>query len=163
MAKKRRKKKEVIVNEEKLITNFGESRLQYLRRENQDLYKRASKVIGMPDDMIASYPNDELLKKACDGMHSKSNPDARIKEGVVPIGVKFEENMPDEFALESVIDAKFVQINRMQFDEANLQSFLRNINRRYGAQKPVRIVKDISFVAKKYELVTTFTIYFKKG
>ena len=94
-------------------------------------------------------------------MHSKSDPDARIKEGKPPVHPKFEENMPDSFTLESVIEAKFVQKNRSQFDESNLQAFLRNINRRYGAQKPVRIVKDISFVAKKYELVTKFTIFFK--
>ena len=132
-------------------------------RYGEDLYKRASKKIGMTDAMIASYPDADALLKACNGMHSKSNPDARIKEGVPPVGVKFEEDRPDVMTLESILKAAFVQQNRGMFDETNLQSFLRNVNRRYGAQKPLRIVKDMSLVAVKHELVTKYTIYFKKG
>ncbi len=127
----------------------------------KDLYERARKKIGLRDDQIASYPNAEALKQYCDGIHPQSNPDARIKEGAPVVHPKFADNMPDSFTLDSVQEANFVTTNREQFDRANLQSFLRNINRKYGTQKPVRIVQDTSFVVVKRELVTTFTIYFK--
>ena len=151
MAKKRNKKVEKKPElEQSPAAKYGE-----------DLYKRASKKIGMTDAMIASYPDADALLKACNGMHSKSNPDARTKEGVPPVGVKFEEDRPDVMTLESILKAAFVQQNRGMFDETNLQAFLRNVNRRYGAQKPLRIVKDMSLVAKKHELVTQYMIYFK--
>jgi len=145
MSKKNSKKKE-------LILGIGVS---------QELYDRARKKIGMSDAMIASYPSAEALKQACDGMHPKSNPDARIKEGKRSEPVKFDENRPDKFTLESVMETKFAMQNRLHFDEGNLQALLRNINRQYGEQKPVRIIKDMNLVPKKRELVTKFEIYFK--
>ena len=139
----------------------SEARLQCLRIAHPDLYDRARKKIGLRDDQIASYANAEALKQYCDGIHPQSNPDARIKEGAPVVHPKFADNMPDSFTLDSVQEANFVTSNREQFDQANLQSFLRNINRKYGTQKPVRIVQDTSFVVVKRELVTTFKIYFK--
>jgi len=97
------------------------------------------------------------------GIHPKSNVDARIKEGVPPEPMKFEDNMPDSFTLESVLEAKFVKTNRDNYDRGNLQAFLRRINRRYGPAEPVRIVTDRSFKVAKRELVTKFTIYYTKG
>ena len=125
-----------------------------------DLYDRARKKIGMSDEMIAGFPDAESLKRYCDGIHSKSNPDARMKEGEPLKQKQFENNMPKVFTLESVMNADWVQRNREQFDRENLQEFLRSINRKYGTQRAARIIKDENFVAKKYELVTKFTIYF---
>jgi len=152
MAKKKSKKviKKEVAKKKSLSQVYG-----------KDLYNRASKNIGMTDEMIASYPDAESLLKACNGMHKQSNPDARIKESVPPVGVKFKDNMLNVLTLESVLEAQFVQTNRVMFDESNLQSFLRNINRKYGTQKPLRIVKDMSLVVKSRELVTKYTIYFK--
>ena len=133
----------------------------YIQRIPQDLIDRAKKKIGMSDEMINSFPDAESLKRYCDGIHPKSNPDARMKEGEQPERKNFEDNMPDTFTLESVLNAEYFHGNREQFDRNNLQEFLRSINRKYGVQKPVRIVKDENFVAKKYELLTNFTIYFK--
>ena len=127
------------------------------------LYNRCRKEIGMSDEMIASHPNAESLLQYANGIHPKSNPDARIKEGLRPEPMKFEDNMPDSFTLESILEAKFVKTNRDHFDRANLQAFLRRINRRYGPHQPVRIVTDRSFKVAKRELVTKFTIYYTKG
>ncbi len=129
----------------------------------KDLYDRCRKKIGMSDVMIASYPDAEALKRSADGMHSKSDPDARVKEGVRPKQVKFPEMLKDVFTFESVLEAKFIKTNREHYDRGNLQQFLLLINRRYGTQKPIRIVEDKSLVPKKRELVTHYTIYFEKG
>jgi len=164
MAKKKTKKKEIgapghevptgpavsVVRETELIAKFG-----------KDLYDRCRKVIGMSDAMIASYTDADALKQAANGMHPKSNVDARVKQGARPEPMKFEENMPDSFTLESILEAKFIKTNRDYYDRGNLQAFLRRINRRYGPFKPVRIVQDRSFKVVKRELVTKYTIYYK--
>lgn len=126
------------------------------------LYTRCRKEIGMSDAQIASYSSADALLQAANGMHPKSNIDARVSEGKPPEPVKFEENMPDTYVLESVLEAKFIKTNRDHFDRGNLQACLRRINRRYGPQEPVRIVQDRSFVVVKRELVTKYTIYFKE-
>ena len=138
------------VRETELITKFGKK-----------LYERCRKKIGMTDVQIAAHPDAESLLQYANGIHPGSNADARVKEGERPEPMKFEENMPDSFTLESVLEAKFIKTNREHFDRGNLQAFLRRINRRYGPFKPVRIVTDKSFVVVKRELVTKFTIYFK--
>ena len=140
----------------------SQSPITFLRdKYGQDLYDRAKKNIGMSDEMIASFPDAESLKRYCDGIHSKSNPDARMKEGEPVDRKNFEDNMPDVFTMESILPAEWAHKNRDQFDRDNREAFLRDIRRKYGAHEPVRIVADTSFVAKKHELVTTFTIYYK--
>ncbi len=141
----------------------AEGRLHYVKTQEPELYERCSKVIGMSDEMIKSYPDVESLKRSANGMHSKSDPDARVKEGVRPEPPKFPEMLKDVFTLESVLEAKFIKTNREHYDRGNLQQFLLLINRRYGTQKPIRIVEDKSLVPKKRELVTHYTIYFMKG
>ncbi len=126
------------------------------------LYKRCREVIGMSDAMICSYGDADTLLQNANGMHPKSNVDARVKEGVRPEPMKFEDNMPDKFTLESILEAKFIKTNRDYFDRGNLQAFLRRINRRYGPFEPVRIVQDRSFKVVKRELVTRYTIYYKE-
>ena len=127
----------------------------------KDLYNRCRKKIGMTDVQISAHPDAESLLQYANGIHPGSNVDARVKEGVRPEPMKFEENMPDSFTLESAIEAKFIKTNREHFDRSNLQAFLRRINRRYGPFKPVRIVQDMSFKVVHRELVTKFTIYYK--
>lgn len=136
----------------------------------QTLYVRAKEKVGMTNEMMATYPDIESLKKACDRIHPKSNPDAYPKQGEAPKSVKYEDNMPDKFEVDSMMEAKFISQNRAQFDEANLQDELRRINRKYGAHNPVKIVKTTTFnqirgmnkdrIACKV-LVTKFEIYFK--
>jgi len=157
MAKKKSKKKptmtdeiEQSVQEAELILKFGEA-----------LYNRCRKQIGLTDVQIAAHPDAESLLQYANGIHPKSNVDARIKEGVPPEPMKFEDNMPDSFTLESVLEAKFVKTNRDNYDRGNLQAFLRRINRRYGPAEPVRIVQDRSFKVKNRELITKYTIYYK--
>lgn len=127
----------------------------------KDLYNRCRKEIGMTDVQISVYPDAESLLQYANSIHPKSNTDARIKEGVRPEPMKFEDNMPDSFTLESVLEAKFIKTNRDHFDRGNLQSFLSRINRRYGPFEPVRIVQDRSFKVVKRELVTTYVIYYR--
>lgn len=147
-------------NPEKAI---GEVRSRGLEdKYGKDLYERCSKKIGMTYEQIAAHPDAESLLQYANGIHPASNVDARIKEGVPPEQKKFEENMPDSFTLESVLEAKFVKTNRDHFDRGNLQTFLRRINRRYGPFEPVRIVTDTSFIVKKRELVTKYVIYYKE-
>lgn len=129
---------------------------------SQSLYTRCRKEIGMSDAQIASYSSEDALLQAANGMHPKSNVDARIKEGTPPKNIIFEENMPDSFTLESVLEAKFISTNRDHFDRGNLQAFLRRINRRYGPFEPVRIIQDRSFKVVKRELITKYTIFFKE-
>ena len=120
--------------------------------------------------MIAVYPDAESLKKACDGISPRTNPDARVKEGKIPPPVKYTDKMPDKFEFESAMEEKFLSASRAQFDENNLQLELRKINRKYGAQKPVRITKDMNCNAVKGKnkdkqmarmLITKFTIFMK--
>ncbi len=128
----------------------------------RELYDRCSKVIGMSDAMIARYPDVEALKQGANGMHPKSNVDARVKQGQRPEPAKFAENMQDSFTLESVLEAKCFKTNRDHFDRGDLQAFLRRINRRYGPQNPVRIVQDRTFKVVDRGLVTRYTIYYKE-
>ncbi len=116
-----------------------EAEVQY----GAELIKRAKKI-GMSPEMIAVYPDAESLKKACDGISPRTNPDARIKEGIIPPPVEHPDKMPDKFEFESAMEEKFHSANRAQFDENNLQLELRRINRKYGAQKPVKIVKTVN-------------------
>ena len=125
------------------------------------LYDRCRNKIGLTDVQIAAHPDAESLLQYANGVHPASNVDARIKEGVRSEPMKFEENMPDSFTLESVLEAKFVKTNREHFDRGNLQAFLRRINRRYGPFEPVRIVTDKSFKVVKRELITKYVIYYK--
>lgn len=137
---------------------------------NSELYYRARHKAGMSDEMMASYPDAESLKAACDAIHPQSNLDAFPKRGSAPKPVKYKDKMPNKFEIDSKIEAKFISRNRVQFDEANLQAELRRINRKYGAHKPVKIVKTTKFnqvngknadrVACKV-LVTKYEIYFK--
>ncbi len=173
MAKKRTKKKKAKIPAIGKIPDTGpvteireattaEARIQKLKVNDPDLYNRCRKEIGMSDAMVASYSSAEALLQAANGMHPKSNVDARISEGKPPEPAKFEENMPDSFMLESVLEAKFIKTNRDHYDRGNLQAFLRRINRRYGPQEPVRIIEDKSFKVVQRELVTKYTMYFKE-
>lgn len=129
--------------------------------EKIPLYKRASKKIGLTDVQIARHPDVESLKQYLNSIHPQSNSDARISEGKPPEIRNFDDNMPDSFTLESVIEAKFVKTNRDHYDRGNLQAFLCRVNRKYGIHEPVRIVQDRSFKVVKRELVTKFVIYYK--
>ena len=128
---------------------------------SQELYDRAKKKVGLSDERISSFTDAESLKQFLDGIHPNSNPDARVTQGKPPEPAKFEENMPDSFTLESILEAKFISTNRDHFDNKNLQDFLLRINRRYGTQHPVRILMDRSFVVKNRELLTKYTIFYK--
>ena len=154
MAKTKKKTKKTI----KVLTEDNEI---MEAKYGKDLYKRCSKAIGMTDVQIGAHPDAESLLRYANGIHPKSNADARIKEGVRPDPMKFENDMPDSFTLESVLEARFIKTNRDHFDRGNLQSFLRGINRKYGPFEPVRIVQDRSFKVVKRELVTKYTIYYK--
>jgi hypothetical protein len=140
----------------------GSLEIDLIREFGEDLYNRAKKTVGMSNAQIASYADADALLQALNGMHPKSNPDARVKEGKRPEIKVFEENMPDSFTLESVLEAKFIKTNRDHYDRGNLQSFLCRIRRRYGEVEPVRIIQDRNFKVVKRELTTTYTIYFKE-
>lgn len=122
------------------INNVADKKLTPLK-------KRARKI-GMSDAMIASYPDALALKRACDKISPKTNPDFRAQPGKVPEPVVYDK-MPDKFEIDSKLECKFISQNRAQFDEANLQAELRRINRKYGPQKPVRTVRTMSFKAVK--------------
>lgn len=135
-----------------------------------ELLERAKKKVGLTDVQIATYRTPELLKKFLDGVSPKTNPDARPKISKPAKPKQFDENRPDKFEFESRMEAKFLTMNRPQFDEATLQQELRKINRRYGAQKPVRILKDVNCKPVKGKnkdkqtanmLVTKFTVFMK--
>ena len=129
-----------------------------------------AKKVGLTDDRIALYPNTESLKTALDGMSPQTNPDARVKPGVIPEPKVYDKGMPDKFEIESKLETRLMSLNRNQFDENNLQAKLRWINRKYGVQMPVKIVKSMTFkpVNAKNEqnqntkvLVTKFEIFLK--
>ena len=172
MAKKKSKKKPTMTDEIEQAAAFKEfvvsEKIDKARREaelirefGEELYNRCRKEIGLTNVQIAAHPDAESLLQYANGIHPKSNVDARIKEGVPPEPMKFEDNMPDSFTLESVLEAKFVKSNRDNYDRGNLQAFLRRINRRYGPFEPVRIVQDRSFKVMKRELITKYVIYYK--
>lgn len=182
MAKKRKTKKKVIkskVSTKKDKTKAAAVELHGVPLKRSDgteisipteLYNRASKKAGMSDEMIATYPDAESLKRACDKISPRTNPDARPGEGVVPPPVKYEDNRPDVFEFDSKMEAKFISQNRAQFDENELQLKLREINRRYGPQKLVKIIKTTTFKPVKgitkdklsaMFLVTHYEVHFK--
>lgn len=109
-----------------------------------ELVERARKI-GMSPEMIATFPDETSLKNGCDRISPQTNPDYRPKQGVVPKTVTMPDIMPDKFEFESRLECKFMMRDRRQFDESNLQAELRRINRKYGAQKPVKIVKTVTF------------------
>jgi len=135
------------------------------------LYERARKI-GMSDAMIATYTDEVALKKACDGISPRSNPDAEPKQVNIPEPVVIKEEMPDKFEFESRLEYKSMMRNRDQFDRNNLQLELRKINRKWGEQKPVKIVKTTTFkpvkginedkIASKF-LITRFEIFLKES
>ncbi len=136
----------------------------------QALYDRAKKVVGMTDNMMVSFGTVAGLKNACARIHSKSNPYAQPKLEVVPPAPVYEDKRPNLFEYNSKLESKFISQNRAQFDEANLQQELRRINRKYGPQKPVKIVSTMTFkpengvnehrLSAKF-LVTHYEIYMR--
>lgn len=150
-----------------LITRDDESILEL----TPDLYKRARKI-GLTDDQLKAYPDAVAVKAACDRMSPGSNPDAKVK-AVVPPKAKLVEGgeaVPDMIEFESKMETSFMMGNRSSFDENNLRARLRKINRRYGTQHPVKIVKTTNFkqIKGKNEqhqnckfYVTTYKIYLK--
>ena len=140
-----------------------------LQEQNPDLYNRAIYKVGMTNAMIATYPDAKSLKEVCDIIHPQSNPDAYPKRGSVPKPVIHTEKVPDKIEIDSNMEAKFISRNRAQFDEQNLQAELRRINRKYGSQNPVKIVKTTTFNQVNGKnadrvpckvLVTHYEIYF---
>jgi len=135
---------------------------------NKAFIARAKKL-GVTDDKIAMYPDSDSLKQFLDMISPQTNPDAKVKAGVLPEPKVYDKGMPDIFELESKLNIMEPK-NRVQFDEANLQAELRRINRKYGAQKPVRITSDKSFNITRDKnklnqgikvVVTKFKIFFK--
>lgn len=159
MAKKRSSKKKIIIsNSERVGFSISDA-----------VYNRARKTIGMINEQIAAYSNEASLVAALNRMHSKSNPEAKVKSVEVPVVARVEDKLPDELKFESKLEAMSM-CNRVQFDENNLQLELRKINRKYGSHKPVRIVADklnkpVNSTDKKNRmakyLITTFTVYYK--
>ena len=171
MGKKKKKAKKAKDNPvAKTYAEITQQAADKMGKQPKDaLYDRARKI-GMSAEMIATYPDEDALKKACDGISPQTNPDARPKEGVIP-PPKVYDKMPDKFEFDSKLEAKFITQNRASFDENNLKAKLRRINRRYGAQKPVKIVKTVTFKPVKgidektrlscRFLVTHFEIFMK--
>ena len=112
------------------------------QKKKSKLHKRAGKL-GMSPEMIETYPDEVALKQACDGMSQKTNPQGYPQAGKIPEPKKFDGNMPDMFEVESTLETARISINRNQYDEGILQAKLRVINRQYGVQAPVRIVKTM--------------------
>ena len=113
---------------------------------SRELYDRARKQVGLSDELIARYTDGTKFKQYLNGISPKTNPDLRVKAVKIPKPVQLEDNMPDKFEFESKLEVKFLGQNRAQFDEQKLQEKLRAINRKYGAQKPVRIIKDMDCI-----------------
>ena len=113
------------------------------KQHGKDLYIRARKKIGMSDAQIETYGTPELLKRACDGISPQTNPDIRPQKGTVRPPLN-KPPVPDKIEF----DSKFVAsgfASRRQFDEAALQAKLRELNRRHGSPKPVKIVQTTYF------------------
>ncbi len=113
---------------------------------SRELYDRARKQVGLSDELIARYTDGTKFKQYLNGISPKTNPDLRVKAVKIPKPVQLEDNMPDKFEFESKLEVKFLGQNRAQFDEQKLQEKLRAINRKYGAQKPVRIIKEMDCI-----------------
>lgn len=132
------------------------------------LYKRAKKA-GVTKEQMDSFPDDEARKAYLDRVSPQTNPDARPKEGTPKPAQQFEP-MPDKFEFDSKLEAQFIMTNRIQFDENNMQAKLREINRKYGPGKPVKIVKTMTFkpvkgvtkdkLSAKF-LITHFVVFMK--
>ncbi len=134
-----------------------------------DLYKRARRA-GMGEEQIASFATAEDLKAKCDRISPNTNPDSKVKKGVVKKGTHVKVDMADVFEVDSSMEAS-KYASRMHFDNGNLQAELRRVNRIYGTHIPVRILMDQSNkpVQGKNKLgqnakmmVTHFTIYYKE-
>lgn len=147
---------------------FGDRSISVRR----DLYERATKKVGLDDSRIVGFPNAAALKKFCDKTHPASNPDARPQTGPDPDRVGGVAGPPpDKIEFDSKLEAQFVTVNRASFDYNTLQAELRKVNRKYGAQKPVRITTDQAQkpvddvdkqgVSGKY-LITHYVVYYKE-
>ena len=133
------------------------------------LIKRA-KNIGMGPQQIASFKTDKDLKAKCDRISPNTDPDRKVKKGVIKPGTHVKVDIPDVFELDSSMEFSRYT-NRTHFDECSLQAELRRVNGVYGTHIPVRIVKDQSNkpVQGKNKLgqnakmlVTHFTIYYNE-
>ncbi len=143
--------------------------LQRTKGVPTELYNRARKQIGISREKIASFDDAAALKAYCDKISPQTNPDGRPKRGVVPKMEPSEEVMPDKFEIDSKMEVNVAR-NRNQFDDAKLQAELMRINRTYGRQEPVRIVRDSNMKPEQGKnqhhqntrlLVTHFTIFMK--
>jgi hypothetical protein len=79
-----------------------------------------------------------------------------------PVGkakVGLSDDMPDKFAIESKMPLGTISRNREQFDEANLQTQLRFINRKYGHHQPVKVIKTVLYKPVNGMLITLFEIF----
>lgn len=106
------------------------------------LIQRAKKI-GLSDEQIATYPDAESLKRKCDEISPRTNPDAQPKRGKIPAPAKYDDSLPDVIEFDSKLEAKFITANRAQFDEASLKDKLMFLNRKYGPCEPVSIEKVV--------------------
>jgi hypothetical protein len=136
----------------------------------ENLLIRAKKKVGMSDIQIANYKTPEELKQFLDSVSPQTNPDAKAKRSKPPKQKQHTERMPDKFEFDSKLEVRLIGVNRTQFDENNLQLELRKINRKYGAQMPVKVVKTVNYgvvndVNKEKQrakmLITHFEIFMK--
>ncbi len=167
MAKKKTKKRRA--NMPATEATPKEAMLHHVKTQEPDLYKRATKTVGLDDSRIVAFPNAAALKKFCDKTHPASNPDAMPKVGAVPTA-KTVLDPPDKIEFDSKLEAQFITRNRASFDENTLQAETRKVNRKYGTQKPVRITTDQAClpvdgrdergISVKY-LITHYVVYYK--
>lgn len=102
------------------------------------LLKRAKGII--PPTRIELYADEESLKAACDRLSPQTNPDHKVQAAPEPeVPTQPSNEVPDEIEFESKLQCSFFMQNRAMFDENNLQSELRRINRKYGHQQPIEI------------------------
>ena len=128
---------------------------------NKKLIKRAEEY-GLSKEQIGKYPDENSLTQFLDAKCPKSNPVLRPEQIIAPDVPKIKEEVPDKFEIESKLENKFIVRSRLHFDEDNLQAELRRINRKYGTQSPVKIVKTMTFKPdKENKLVTKFEIFIK--
>lgn len=135
----------------------------------KDLYDRA-KRLGVNEAVIASYSTSKALKAYLDSISPTTNPDAFPKQ-TAPVNKAGEktEPIPATVEFDSEMESQWIMQDRSQFDEANLQSKLREMNRGYGAHKPIRIVMDrdmVDVMGVKHDitkvLITHVTIVYRK-
>ena len=124
------------------------------------LIKRAKKI-GLTKEQIATFTDSAALKAYLDGISPQTNPDAKRKPGTPPKPIIHPDPMPEKFEFESRMEAKFISQSRTQFDENALQAKLREINRKYGPGKPVKVVKTVFNKPKSGMLTTKFEIFMK--